>query len=539
MRRIFLAVGIFAAIQTASAQEKGLHLTLGGGLGKTSFAYDLDGGRNRGGVGYGGTLGLQYFFNYHWGISLAGELFVYNTQSVYDQVNSYVKKDEGTYQGKEFVFANIVDNEGGLYDRYNVRLQKWRENQKTLFFELPLMGMYQTKFGKQEKAGLYFGLGVKLQIPVSSTFSRYDGVIQTSGHLIRHQDGDPTNIWFGEPGLSQDFEEHGFGVNDFKREDQRSWSGNSGKNSLKMGFSAVAEFGFLFTLSRRVDLTLGVVADYGFVNISKQNDKLLTLTDATPQDGSYIGSNINYVGVINSEEAPKVNPWSVRGKVGLRIKLGKLKEREEEKEEEEEDKSPSSKRGPDTIFVYPVIVYMQPTDSMIQQAITAGGGNPNGAYFYNPNNGGGNPYGNNPYGNNPYGGNPGGGGPYGRNPYGYMGNGTITEDDRVMLHEPIYFDLDKSFLRQKSVEVLNRKVEYMRQNPHTMITIIGHTCDIGNENHNNALSYNRADAARQYLIQKGIDARRITIMSLGQRNPTHPNDSEENRALNRRVDFLF
>jgi outer membrane protein OmpA-like peptidoglycan-associated protein len=534
MKRVFLVSVVFFAMQTTFAQEKGLHLTLGGGLGRTSFAYDLEGGSYKGGIGYGGTLGVQYFFNYNWGLSLAGEYFLYKTQSRYDRYEPF--------DCRMFDFNNQVDDEGDAY-MLRLRLLSWQENQKTHFVEIPFMGVYQNKFGKKESAGFYFALGVKAQIPVSSSFERFKGVIQSSG---LYTEGEKKNLWLGEPGQSSlDYDHHGFGKNTFKTEEERTWNGNSGKNNLKVGLSAVAEFGFLFSMSRRVDLSLGVVADYGLTNISKRNDQLLTpKSGVTQQAGNYVAENVDYTGILNSEQTPKIIPFSIRGKIGIRIKIGALKELTDENENKSGDPS-NSRRSPDTIFVYPVIVYLPPSDSLNPQGATSAyGGYPAGAVPYNANN----PYnggGNNPnnYRNPNYGGNQyNSGNPY--NPYGnsspYSGvNSGIAQEDRGLLDEPIYFDLDKSTLKQKSVEVLNRKIEQLKKYPYAVVTLVGHTCDIGTENHNNSLSYNRADAVRQYLIQRGIEPQRIHVQPMGPRNPTYPNDSEQNRALNRRVDFLF
>ena len=87
MKRVFFVVVVFFAMATAHAQEKGLHLILGGGFGQTNFIYDLKGGEYRHKVGYGGYLGAQYFFNRHWGISLSGEFFQFNTQIIFNFTN--------------------------------------------------------------------------------------------------------------------------------------------------------------------------------------------------------------------------------------------------------------------------------------------------------------------------------------------------------------------------------------------------------------------------------------------------------------------
>ena len=498
MKRILLISAAFIAMQTTFAQEKGLHLTLGGTAGKTAFACDLQEGSSLSGIGYSGTVGLQYFFNYHWGISLAGEYTLFNTQS--------------RYNNKQFVFQNQIDDEGDLYNYY-LHLQNWQENQQTCFVEIPLMLVYQYKFGKKEKAGVYFGLGVKYQMVLSSTFERYKGSIQTYGHYPED------NVWFGKEGESStNYDHHAFGTNHFRTEEERSWNGNSGKNSLKAGFSAVAECGFLFSLSRRVDLSLGVAADYGLTNISSQNNPLVNVKEGTiQQNGNYVAENVTYNGVLNSGEASKINPYSLRGKIGIRIKLGRVKEMPEaETAEDEDEDEPSSqlaaKGRPDTIYVYPVVVYLPPSDTM-PRYVSGGSGNRAGE-LYSP-----------------------------QAPskvYLPAVEMPISwRDATEELEESIYFDLDKYALNAQAKAVLDRKVELMRRYPQAVITIIGRTCDKGNKEYNDRLSNDRAEAARVYMIKSGINADRIILKPMGMSNPTYANSSEHNRELNRRVDFII
>ena len=487
MKRVFFVLVTFFAMMTVSAQERGLHLTLGGGLGWTNFAYDLDGGSSKGRLGYGGTIGAQYFFGRHWGISLAGEFYVFNTQSRYNQE-------------KGFVFQNQVDDEEDIYDLH-INLINWKENQKTYFLEIPLMGVYQHKFGKKERHGLYFGLGVKAQIPIARySFERFEGDVRVYGHYPQWQ------IDFGE----YDWDEHGFGLNK-----KRDWNGD---NALKTSFAAVGEFGFLFGLSRRVDLTLGVVADYGFRNINKQDDPLLGPESGVSQQDGYVAEHVFYNGIINSDQIAQINPWSVRGKIGLRIKIGQLKPIVEEEEDEDlmEETRPSRKPIIDTIFVYPVIKYIHPDDYEDRLGMRPGDGSETGT-----------------------GTRPGDGSGAGRAlnmPRSIYD--PIPEDVEEELIESIYFDLDKSNLNAESIEILDRKVALMKKYPQAVLTVIGHTCNIGSIPYNERLSSERADAARMYLIQKGINPTRVITIPMGMKNPTYTNEGK-NRELNRRVDFFL
>ncbi|NDC93571.1 MAG: OmpA family protein [Flavobacteriales bacterium] len=78
---------------------------------------------------------------------------------------------------------------------------------------------------------------------------------------------------------------------------------------------------------------------------------------------------------------------------------------------------------------------------------------------------------------------------------------------------------------------------YLLQNTKISIAINGHTDDIGEEDKNLILSQNRADAVRNYLIDKGINASRLKSIGYGEKKPNVPNLNELNRAKNRRTEF--
>ncbi len=101
----------------------------------------------------------------------------------------------------------------------------------------------------------------------------------------------------------------------------------------------------------------------------------------------------------------------------------------------------------------------------------------------------------------------------------------------------IFFDFGKATLQEESFPELNNLVKVMTDNPKIELEISGHTDDVGSDADNQTLSQNRAQAVVDYLTKNGISAKRLTAMGYGEKNPVVPNDSDENRALNRRVEF--
>lgn len=102
----------------------------------------------------------------------------------------------------------------------------------------------------------------------------------------------------------------------------------------------------------------------------------------------------------------------------------------------------------------------------------------------------------------------------------------------------IYFDFDKATFQTESYNELNKLETMMRQNESMIIEIAGHTDAIGTWAYNKFLSQKRAEAVKDYLTKKGIDARRIKAVGYGKSKPLVSNDDEEDgRELNRRVEF--
>ncbi len=108
----------------------------------------------------------------------------------------------------------------------------------------------------------------------------------------------------------------------------------------------------------------------------------------------------------------------------------------------------------------------------------------------------------------------------------------------VSILRNIYFDFDKATFKQESYNELNKLERMMQQNPGMKVEIAGHTDNIGTAAYNVTLSQRRAEAVKDFLTKKGIDARRITAVGLGKTKPLASNDDEEGgRELNRRVEF--
>jgi len=101
----------------------------------------------------------------------------------------------------------------------------------------------------------------------------------------------------------------------------------------------------------------------------------------------------------------------------------------------------------------------------------------------------------------------------------------------------IYFKTGSAELDQKSEPLLNSVVDIANRCPSVKFDVSGHTDDVGDENFNQRLSERRAKSVVDYLTKKGVNATRIKSAGFGETRPVAPNDNEENRAKNRRIEF--
>jgi outer membrane protein OmpA-like peptidoglycan-associated protein len=114
---------------------------------------------------------------------------------------------------------------------------------------------------------------------------------------------------------------------------------------------------------------------------------------------------------------------------------------------------------------------------------------------------------------------------------------TLKETGKSIRIEHIFFDFDKSDLKEESFNSLNRLVKFLTANTGLDVEINAYTDNIGSASYNLGLSERRAASVVNYLISKGIEDSRLHAKGHGKENPIASNDTEEGRALNRRVEF--
>lgn len=114
--------------------------------------------------------------------------------------------------------------------------------------------------------------------------------------------------------------------------------------------------------------------------------------------------------------------------------------------------------------------------------------------------------------------------------------GNIVEG-QIVSTENILFDFAKAILRAESFKELDKVARMLQVNPKMQVELSAHTDKIGGYSDNLKLSNDRANAARQYLLSKGVESGRIIAKGYGETTPVADNKTEAGRQKNRRVEF--
>jgi outer membrane protein OmpA-like peptidoglycan-associated protein len=114
----------------------------------------------------------------------------------------------------------------------------------------------------------------------------------------------------------------------------------------------------------------------------------------------------------------------------------------------------------------------------------------------------------------------------------------VVTANEIRITQQIQFDFNKATIKPVSFPILDAVNDVLVANPKITLEVQGHTDNVGNAAYNQKLSQQRADSVRAYLVKKGIADARLTSKGYGMSQPLVPNNSESNKALNRRVQFI-
>ncbi len=103
--------------------------------------------------------------------------------------------------------------------------------------------------------------------------------------------------------------------------------------------------------------------------------------------------------------------------------------------------------------------------------------------------------------------------------------------------QSIYYDFDQSVIRSDSVGAMQGNASYLKANPNMNVTIEGNCDARGTNEYNMALGHRRAESAKNYLVNLGVNSSLLRTVSLGEEKPVCYSNDEGCWQRNRRVDF--
>ncbi len=115
--------------------------------------------------------------------------------------------------------------------------------------------------------------------------------------------------------------------------------------------------------------------------------------------------------------------------------------------------------------------------------------------------------------------------------------GARVDKNGCWVLEHVLFDFDKYNIKPQFFNLLDEVASIFHQNPDLRVIVEGHTDNIGTAKYNMKLSIRRANAVRDYLVKKGVAKDKMKVEGFGFSRPVATNETDEGRALNRRVQF--
>ena len=114
----------------------------------------------------------------------------------------------------------------------------------------------------------------------------------------------------------------------------------------------------------------------------------------------------------------------------------------------------------------------------------------------------------------------------------------IVTDCEVKIAQQIHFEYNKDKIKPESFPILDAVVDILNKNPDIKLEVQGHTDNRGSSSYNKDLSNRRSASVKKYLVAHGVPNERLTSLGYGFDRPIVDNSTEQNRALNRRVQFV-
>lgn len=114
----------------------------------------------------------------------------------------------------------------------------------------------------------------------------------------------------------------------------------------------------------------------------------------------------------------------------------------------------------------------------------------------------------------------------------------VPPPKRIIIYQKPTFGFDSAELSPEAQAVLDEQAVVMEKDSKLKLIITGYTDSTGPEEYNQGLSERRANAAKEYLVSKGVGVDRLNAIGYGETRPIASNDTKEGRAQNRRIELI-
>jgi hypothetical protein len=254
-------------VTIAQNNENALSFSLGGG--QNQLSYKTVNGVEKEGYGWNADLSYHLYLSSRIGMKAGIAIQSYTSSSVLNFTEE----------------TSDVDSEADDYI-FRAKFSNWQEQQQLINIELPVTVLYL--FPINDQFHLQTSVGVKICLPISSTYQTTNGSITTSAYYPR---------WNVE---LNDLPQYGYDTytNMYK-----------GTNNTTIGFIGVAQIGGIYKLTEKFDLYTGLYCDYGLNNMLKSVNQNLYLKTAV------------YNGIFNANQTKVMKPIALGFKVGINYKL--------------------------------------------------------------------------------------------------------------------------------------------------------------------------------------------------------------------------
>ena len=277
MKKIIISLMLMASV-AVSAQSidhySNIQVNLGGGV--HTLLYDATDADHA--IGFGGLFGLQYqfMFNHNIGIAVGAQGSTLMASTTYN---------------KPYTVTLTHPDNGQTYDR-TIGFENWKERQNAVLLSVPVQLILRAPIN--ESLAFQAGLGAAYDIPLSAKYKVVDGSYSVNGYFPSD------NVT-----IEHDVDAHGFGTY------RENYNGNF---ELVNALSALVDLGVVINLNEAAGLYLGLYGQYGFQNnLKEQTGDFRPVND--PENG--------YVGTLNSDRVAQTFPLEAGLKVGIRFGMGK------------------------------------------------------------------------------------------------------------------------------------------------------------------------------------------------------------------------